>query len=126
MRTELRTFLLADAGLAAVVGVKVDWNLRLDGDRGAALVLILVDNPAGYTLAGRDGLEQAFITFECWGDTVAEAEAVANAVKVLADGRPRTGFRAFFLEGERDGSEYASPIKHHCISLDLRVWRQTA
>lgn len=126
MRTELRAYLLADAGLAAALGVKVDWDLRPDGDGGAGLVLRMVDNPPGYTLGGRDTLEAAFVTFECWGDTVAQAEAVANAVKALADGQARGGFRGLFIQGERDGSEYVSPGKRHCISLDLRVWRPTA
>lgn len=96
MEEELRALLLADAAIAALVGRRVDWTSRPQGNALPAIVLHLIDGAEGYTLQGRDGLFRGRVQVDCWGDTARQAKMTARAVIGLLAGYRGGGFQGVF------------------------------
>jgi len=130
MEEDLVAQLLADAGLSALVGDRITWNLRDQAGALPAVVLHLIDATRQRFLGGRrSGFEGAYLQADCWGSTFAEAKDVSRAFRAALDNL--TGaFRGSAEEHERDDAFLdPAPVGHrpaelHRTSLDVRVWRQ--
>lgn len=117
--------LLDSAGLSALVGDRIHWDLAPQGVALPFVVVTLIVSPPGYTHAGRDGLTGHLVQFDGYAATKASAKAVARALDAACEalGAP---FQKAFIETERsgldagDGGSAATPL--YRASLDVRVW----
>lgn len=127
MQTELRTLLLADTALAALVGTRIGWGVNSQGAALPRIVLQLIgDNGQGHVFEGGDGLYQGRVQINCYGKTYGASAALAQAVKTLLDGYRGGGFRGVFCVSERDeyAGNAAEPDRPFGKQLDfLTNWR---
>ena len=85
IETDFRTALLAHAPLTALIGDRVSQDAAPDGSL-YPLVVFAVRRDTVNALDGTPLIDQASISVQCWGETGASAEAVADAVRgALAD-----------------------------------------
>ncbi|WP_417723957.1 tail completion protein gp17 [Salipiger sp.] len=66
MEEELRAMLRAETAVAALVGARVYWGERPQGDPLPAVVLTVVDDREGSTLSGGDGLFLGMVQADCY------------------------------------------------------------
>lgn len=128
MEEALSAFLLASAGLSALVGTRVDWSRRPQAGALPSIILHQISAPRTYTMTGRDALMGQLVQIDCWGVSFKSAKDTARAVAAVLETPPPPEIRAFFIENERtdlDPGESGS-IDLYRTSLDVRVWTITA
>lgn len=79
MEEALLASLANDDALAALVGNRIQWEVR--DQVSPSLALHLVDAPPDWTLKGPSGLVQARVQMDCWAETFLGAKAVGEAAK---------------------------------------------
>ncbi|GAD55490.1 DUF3168 domain-containing protein [Limimaricola cinnabarinus] len=125
MEEAFRALLLADAGVAALAGSRVDFGEALDTS-GPYVVLWVIGDAAGHTLTGSDGLTRGRIQADCYALGYPEAKRLSRAVRDALDAHQGGGFRSIFHDATREdreggGNETKRPYR---ISLDfLTHWR---
>lgn len=83
----LRTHLLTLTALTALVGTRVQFTRRQQGDALPGLVFYGLSLPVEHTLDGSPvSPRDVLLVIECHGATGAQAEAVAAAVRAAAPG----------------------------------------
>ena len=127
MEEALRARLLAATTLAALVGERVDWIERPQGDGLPALTLQLIGAGVAYTHDGPDGLEGAQVQFDAWGATYKQARDVAKAALAAIEPAATIGgvrFGASFLERMSDfpPEELDGGVKVFRRTFDMTVW----
>jgi hypothetical protein len=86
IRKALRSFLLADSAIVAVVVDRI-YALKIpQGGVPPSIVVTRVSGPGDYHLAGPSGLISARIQVDAWGVTADAATTLANLVKDRLDG----------------------------------------
>lgn len=86
IRKALRSFLLADAAIVAVVVDRV-YALRIpQGVNASSIVVTRVSGPGDYHMDGPSGLISARIQIDAWAATADAATTLANLVKDRIDG----------------------------------------
>jgi Protein of unknown function (DUF3168) len=124
IRPALRTFLLADAPIAAVVATRVFPVVLPQGERGASIVCTRVSGMGDHTTLGPSGLARPRMQIDAWAATPDEAAALANLVKDRVDGyRGLMGtvpVQGVFFADERE--DYQSDIDMHRMSRDYIIW----
>lgn len=128
MEEALIAYLLADAGVAALVATRVTPGKRTQGGDLPAIVFHLVSGAPEYDDQGTTGLVDSTIQIDCWASTYTGAKLVARAVKAALQDFDGTidgvEFQAVFLEAERDfapsGGGQAEYL--HRTSLDFNPW----
>lgn len=86
IRPALRAFLLADAGIAAVVGTRV-YPIKIpQGIKLASIVYTRISGPGDYFMEGPSGLVRHRLQLDSWAPTADAATALANLVKDRVDG----------------------------------------
>jgi hypothetical protein len=128
MEEDLRTQLLANAGVAALVGKRVTWIVRPQGSELPAVVLQRISSGRDYTYQGLMPLTGALVQIDCWGGSYKDAKHLARAV-IAALGALTTPFQGAFVENERDTFErgdgpqtVTGPSDYYRSSLDIRLW----
>lgn len=127
MEEALRAALLADAGVAALVGTRAYWRERAQTSPTPAIVLHNITGRPDYTMEGRSGLTSYLVQVNCVGDTTDDALALRRAVEAVVDtlrAAPLQALieRTYDLPTPSDGGAQQLPVtKTSC--LDLRVWR---
>jgi hypothetical protein len=127
----LRAFLKADSAITALVGSRIDWNVRPQASGLPAVVLHRITGRRDYTMGGRSGLVDSVVQIDCWGSTYAAAKAVSRAVVLRLDELRLPPYQAF-VEDERDTFDQApapgadGSTEFHRASLDVRVWHSEA
>ncbi|QDP57386.1 MAG: hypothetical protein Unbinned3696contig1008_64 [Prokaryotic dsDNA virus sp.] len=129
MEEALSAYLLADAGLTALVGNRVNWNARPQAQASPSVVLTRVGGTRDYMMAGASGLVDSRIQIDCWGKTYGSAIGVSRAVAAALSGLQTTigGIRLHgsFLDSERQSYEQGSGGEDfHRVSLDFIIWHQ--
>lgn len=124
MQTALVNRLLADTGVAAIVGTKIKWGKVPQNTARPYIQLIVVSDPRPQHLKGYDGSRTARVQADCYGTTYAQAHAAAAAViaavaqpAITADGR----FGRTHAQGPRDLGEDTADGFVHRASVDLLV-----
>lgn len=106
MEEDLRALILADAGVAGVVGGRVSWAERPQGGALPAIVLHLISQPVEYHTQGAVALRQSRVQADCWGATYGSAKAAARALAELLSGfvgeHGATAFQGVFQANARD------------------------
>jgi hypothetical protein len=86
IRKAIRSFLLADAPIVAVVVDRV-YALRIpQGIKVSSIVMTRVSGPGDYHMDGPSGLINARIQIDAWAPTADAAASLANLVKDRLDG----------------------------------------
>lgn len=131
MEEALRTFLLADTDLAALVGTRVHWVRSPQGTASPRIVLYRISGLRDMHMNGPSGLIASRVQIDCIGSSYGGAKAVARAVEARLSGYSGSAsgvvFQGCFLIGERDDFEDAdTPDKLFRTSLDFNIWHKGA
>jgi hypothetical protein len=128
MEEDLRSQLLGNAGLAALVSRRITWVTRPQGSELPAVVLQMVSGGRDYTTQGIMPLTGALVQIDCWGGSYQSAKLLSRAV-IAALETLATPFQGAFVENERDSFERGDgpktttgPSDYYRSSLDVRVW----
>lgn len=128
MEEALIAKLLADGGVAALVGNRVFPVSRPQASALPALTLATMSNVPVYTDQGEAGIAEARVQIDCWGADYGSVKLTARAVKAALSAFFGTVegvvFQYVLLDGERDGRETGSnaPEYQFRTQLDFRVW----
>ena len=120
----LRTFLLADSGIAAAVESRV-YPIRLPQAPGMpAVTYFKVSGLRHYGTAGPEGLSRPRIQIDCWARTYAAALSVAELVRQRLEGYSgamgSATIQGVFFENEQEFFE-AEPELYR-VSRDYMVF----
>lgn len=128
MEEALRAFLLANAGVSALVGTRVDWAKRPQASALPAVILHQISAPRTYTMQGRDRLIGYLVQIDVWAASFKASKDTARAVATALDLTPSDPLRAFFIQDERSDVDpgEAGSTDIYRTSLDVRVWTTTA
>lgn len=130
-RNDLRTRLLGDAGLAALVGERIAWfEAGRSWAEYPAIVLQEISPGREYTHAGPDGLDEPRVQFDIFaigGVSAFEVEAALMAAMeqgAVEAGGTRFGFG--FLEGRRmlDPADLGGGVRVQRLSLDFSFFHE--
>lgn len=128
MEEALVNFMLADAGLAALVSTRINWQTRPQGNALPSISLHRVSGVRDYAMEGPTGLVESRVQVDCWGETYVSALDVARAVRDLLSGiRQTTGgieLQGVFISGERHDYEKDGNAAEafHRVSMDFQIW----
>ncbi len=133
IEADLRTFLLADAGVAAIVAARV---YSAPAPQDAAMPFVTYQKLTGErvrSLTGPSGLALPSYQIDCWSDdqqlggSYSQAKALAQAVRRALDGYigrwSGLDVRISLLD-ERDSPEDVARALH--VTQDYRIWHQEA
>lgn len=122
--TDLRSFLLADSTISSLIGSRF-YPGELPQD--ATLPAIVYSTISGYrpqSQEGPSGIVRLRIQIDCWAETYAGAEALAEAVRLRLNGyRGSAGsgeIKGAFFDSERDLSD--SETDRKARSVDYMIW----
>ena len=106
LEAELRTYTLAGAAVAALVGTRMHARMLPQAPTLPAIVYQRISTRRLHDMAGPDGLPQARMQVTCWGGTPAVAYSVASVVRERLDGFKGTWgtltIGSCLMVGERD------------------------
>lgn len=106
---DLRTFLLADSTITALVGQRVHVDSLPQGSLLPALTFLRVSVEHDHDLGGETGLATARFQIDCWASDKEAALALAERVRLRLDGyRGAMGsitVHSVWLDGEREWPE---------------------
>lgn len=129
MEEDLIAALLADAGLAALVGPRISWSLRPQAEALPALQLTVVSRDRDELLTEPGRLNSYRIQADAWAGTYAGAKALARAALAAFDALAAP-FQGAFLLTERDLSDLSPGPQGGVgrtlfrISQDIELWRR--
>ena len=127
MEEALRGYLLATAGVTALVAERVVWGERPQGDALPAIVLNLTGSPDQNAYDGPTGFVGARVQVECWAKTYLAARNVGRlvrgAAKAIRGIRGDVRFDAAFVDRQFADSEVTEADgRLFRRSIDLIVW----
>lgn len=129
LRPALRTFLLADPAVSALVGGTRVHPTRLPQDQvEPSIVFSRVSEVGDYHMAGDSGLREVRVQVDAWAQTGDQAVELANAAADRLSGARESvavdsdfvDLRGVFIRAGRD--DYDSLAKMHRVSRDFIVW----
>lgn len=129
MEEDLMAALLADAGLGPLVGNRISWSLRPQGEPVPALVLTVVSRERDELLTEPGRLNGYRIQVDAYAGGYAEAKALARAALAAFDALTAP-FQGAFLLTERDltdlsaGPQPGASRTLSRVSQDIEVWRR--
>lgn len=123
IRPALVAFLLADSGIAAVVGTRVCPMRLPQGVKGDSIVYTRVSGEGDHHMQGPSGLARVRMQIDAWSKTIPAAAALANLVKELIDGYQGTmglvEVQGIFFDGERE--DYDDTAEMYRVSRDYII-----
>lgn len=131
MEEALADRLLADAGLASLVGDRINWIERPQSGALPAITLQLILPGREYTYAGASRTSNPRVQADCWGRSYGEAKAVARAFIAAVERRGERGgvkFQPSFIDAARDmpTEELPGGTKVYRVTIDAIVWNSPA
>ena len=128
LEAELRTYTLAGATVAGLVGTRMHARRLPQAPTLPAIVYQRIDTRRLHDLSGPDGLPRARMQVTCWGATPADAYSLAAAVRARLDGAKGTWgtltIGACLCAGERDLDD--PEAGRSAVALDLMIQYQEA
>jgi hypothetical protein len=128
MKQALRSHLLADPAIAALVDRRIAWAARPRQDPLPSIALHRIDGVRDYMMAAPSGLVTSRIQVDCWATTNKAASEISTAVRGSLSGLRQViqgvEFQGVFLEVEIDYSEEGSTPDEllHRVSTDYLIW----
>jgi len=124
MEEALRARLLAIGGLTAIVGNRIDWDERPQGDPLPGMVLYLISDIPEMKLTGPTGWRDARVQCDGWSYDVLEArnigEALIGGVIGLRETLAGIKFRIFVIDVSRK-TDLLGGQPVHASQVDLKV-----
>lgn len=126
MKVDLRTLLVGDANLSALIGDRVYWVAR-DKEGGVpCVVLFVIDGPPDYHLNGPSGLVQSRVQANLYAETYTDVDALERAFMaaiVTADAAtPVTDtIHALSIDNRRDLTDTSQPDYLFLTTVDLMI-----
>jgi hypothetical protein len=119
--------LLATAGVSNLVSTRIRPVLAHQTDALPLIVVHQISHRPEYSTSATVALAQTRVQIDCWGKTMASAQAVGEAVKAALSGQTFTQsgvtFQGSFVQGERHSFEGDQPeARRFRCSLDFQVW----
>lgn len=128
LEAELRTYTLAGAAVAALVGTRMHARMLPQAPTLPAIVYQRIDTRRLHDLDGPDGLPRARMQVTCWGTTPAAAYSLAGAVRARLDGVKGTWgtltIGASLCVGERDLDD--PDAGRSAVALDFMIQYEEA
>lgn len=122
----IRAHLLADTGVAALVGTRVFHEDLGQNTTYPAVAFARTATERVMTLAGPSGLAQVRVAVDCWADTSAGVKALAAAVLAALHGVTGdlggTTIQSCACESEADLSEVDGDRRDRRVSLEFVIW----
>ena len=125
METALRAKLLAAAPVTNIVGTKVDWTKRPQGNTLPAVVLIMVTDPRPQTMDGFVGFRETRVQIDCYGASRAQVVTLREAVIAAIAVPGTTGgviFGRAFINNVLDRGEDRETGFVHRDMIDAAIW----
>ncbi|MCA0920225.1 DUF3168 domain-containing protein [Pseudooceanicola nanhaiensis] len=123
MEEELRARLLATASVTAICGTRINWGAHPQGEPWPGVILRVISDVEGHTLAGPNGVAHARVQIDCQADSYGAAKRLARAVRAALGGYRGGLLQAVLFADAREGREGGSneadrPFR---VSLDFFV-----
>ena len=124
METQLRTRLLNASAVAAIVGNKVHWGVRPQGEAYPSLVLTIVSDPRPQDYKGNIAHRSTRVQADCYGTTRAQAVSLREAVIAAIVPTATVGgvtFRRAFVNNvvNRDGYTDTGLVFRDMVDFDI-------
>lgn len=121
---DLRTYLLADATVASLIGTRM-FPVKLPQNPTFPAVMIqTISGERVHSTDGASGLAGPRIQIDCWAESYADADAVFEAVRKRLDGKGNGDIQGMFIQSERDDFDFELGIYNR--SMDVFVWHKEA
>lgn len=125
MEYELRTKLLSDATIAAILATRLYPVILPQNTIFPAATYQIIDTPRDFNLDGPSGLARPKIQYTLWATKADNVKALARAIRLALNGFKGTlpdgsDVKSVMLEDERE--TYESDVNLHRIDLDFVVW----
>lgn len=131
LEADLRAFLLADAGVAALVGDRISPAPGPQDQAYPFVTFTLISDQGVQSLSGPSGLDYPVYQIDAWSDSTerggsqAEAIAVAKAVTAALDGYIGLWPSGSVATLKLDARDLRDPeSKAFARSTDFRIWIQ--
>ncbi|ALJ14121.1 tail completion protein gp17 [Sphingopyxis macrogoltabida] len=125
MEEALRSRLKAAGPVAAIVGTRIDWGLRPQGDPYPSVVLKVISDPMPQDYKGFIAMRETRVQIDCLADDRLTAIALRKAVitAIVAGGTYfGTRFGRAFIDSVRDlGAKTGTEFVHR-DSIDALIW----
>lgn len=122
----LRTYILADATVAGLVGTRMDPVILQQNSPMPALTYQYISGASVISNDGPTGLENPTFQIDCWGSTYSQMDALFEAVRKRINGASGTfsgvDVQGIFLVRKRD--LYDNEAKLHRRTADYEIWNQ--
>ena len=131
MEEDLVARLLANTALAGLVGTRITWIDRPQGDALPSVTLQIVTSGRSYNFKGPNGLCGTRVQVDCWGASYASAKAVSRAVIAAIEPPATQGitvFGASFLDNAPDfpPEDLAGGVTAYRVKMDWIIWHRPA
>lgn len=106
MEEALTAWLLAGTGLTALVGTRITWDDRPQGEALPAITLSFISPGVEYHHGGASTLAGPRVQCDCWGAKSLQAAEVSRALRSRMEalsGAGHASLRAAFLAADRTG-----------------------
>lgn len=128
MEEAFRTMLLETAPLAQLVGKRIDWGLRPQGDQLPGITLLRVSGGLTMHFAGPAGWRRDRVQVDVWGRTFKAARDIGDLL--ADDGGLLVGLRRdlpgvrirTFVVARRGGTDADAVGPVHRDSIDVMIW----
>lgn len=131
MEAALITRLLANDGLSGLVGNRINWGERVQGEPLPAITMMIVSSGRRYNHGGVDGTSDPRVQFDIFGNTMNEARIIRDALKEAIEVRQTVqgiSFSVSLLDAERGPliEDVGGGKKVYRYSLDFFLWHSIA
>lgn len=125
LKAALRTRALADSTVSGIVGTRIYWTQRNQGDPLPAVVFHVISDPRPQHLKGFEALRETLVQADCLGLNGLAASGLAEALIAALVPEGTSGgvlFNRSIVDAVRDDGEQTETAFIHRTSVDLRVW----
>lgn len=132
MEADLIARLLADSGLSALVGNRVNYLSRVQAEDLPAITITQVVPGRAYTMAGPQGTHGTRVQFDIWAELeqATVALAILRALRAVLEAPAKVGATAFMMGFEQSRRDSVEDVAGHGeiirISVDHTIWWQPA
>ncbi len=125
MNQALRSRLLEDTAVKALVKTRVDWGVRKQGDPYPAICLTVISDPRPQDYKGFVAKRETRVQIDCYAETRATAAALSEAViAVITPGGEFFGtkFSRAFIDTVQDRGALSGTVYVHRDKIDALIW----
>ena len=133
MEEALRSLIVANSGVTALVSSRVYWgNVPQQVATGSWVRMNVISGVRDYHMEAPSGLVQSRVQVDCVASKYSDAKLIARAIETAISGYRGTQsgikFGGAFIDGERDTDETPTgdTVTRFMTSLDFIIWHGKA